>query len=136
MTTTDVIFAAFLQCETKAYLLGDGVRGARSEVSSLQQHLSKRYKQAATEWLKSDVQKPESVGRPSSRFRGKQGSYVFEPVIESADLRAQPDAVHQTTSKPNGQDVISAPVRFIRAEKPTRADKLLLAFDALAIDHA
>src|SRR5690242_2663891 len=31
MTITDVIFAAFLQCETKAYLLGEGVPGSQSD---------------------------------------------------------------------------------------------------------
>ena len=83
MTTTDAIFAAFLQCETKAYLLGEGVTGTRSEVGSPQQHLSNRYKQAAAEWLKLKVQKGESyVERPSSRIR-EQGSYVivFQPLI-------------------------------------------------------
>jgi hypothetical protein len=111
MTTTDVIFAAFLQCETKAYLLGEGVTGTRSEVGNLQQHLSNRYKQAAAEWLKLKVQKGESyVGGPSSRAR-EQGScvIVFEPLIESSELRAQPDAVYRTPSELGDQGIIKDP---------------------------
>jgi predicted RecB family nuclease len=132
MTTTDVIFAAFLQCETKAYLLGEGVAGARSEVDSLQQHLSNRYKRAAADWLKLKVQKGEPhVGRPSSLIR-EQGfsTIVFKPLIEASGLQAQPDAL---SSKLSDQSVGSTPVRFVRTEKLSRADKLLLAFDALAI---
>ena len=135
MTTTDVIFAAFLQCETKAYLLGEGVTGTRSEVGGLQQHLYNRYKQAAAEWLKLKIQKDESyVERPSSRVRKQRSDVIaFEPLIESSELRAQPDAVYRTPSELSDQGVMRTPVRFVRTEKLSRADKLLLAFDALAI---
>jgi predicted RecB family nuclease len=135
MTTTDVIFAAFLQCETKAYLLGEGVTGTWSEAGSLQQNLSNRYKQAVVEWLKVKVPNGEfSVERPSSRIR-EQATHVimFDPLIESSELRARPGAVYRVNSELSEQGFGSIPVRFIRTEKLSRVDKLLLAFDALAI---
>src|SRR5262245_22864634 len=111
---TDAIFAAFLQCETKAYLLREGANGIRSEVVSRQQDLASSFKQSASEWLKSSVGECECyIGTPSLQML-QQGRYlvVFDPLIASPDFRAQPDALWRMPWNSNAPDAVYSPVRF------------------------
>jgi hypothetical protein len=62
---TDAIFAAFLRCETKAYLLHEGATGTLSELDSWQLSLARKYKKSAFERLRSTVKENEFyVGTP------------------------------------------------------------------------
>lgn len=132
---TDATFEAFLHCETKAYLLHEGASGAQTEVGAWQQGPTHRFKQRAAEWLTSTVRDGEVyVGTPSLRMLG-QGSHqiVLGPLMESPELRAQPEALWRLPSASGSSDSRYSPVRFVRNEKVSRFDKLVLAFDALVL---
>jgi predicted RecB family nuclease len=135
MATTDTIFAAFLQCETKGYLLHEGASGTPPEASSWERSLASKFKQSALERLRSSIRESEFyTGTPSLRML-HQGRYqlVVAPLMASPELQTQPDALWRMPSDPDLPDALYVPLRFIRHEKLSTTDKLILAFDALAI---
>ena len=132
---TDATFAAFLHCETKAYLFREGATGTRSDVDSWQLRLARTFKESATEWLRSTVSDNECfVGMPPARIL-EQGLYriILDPLMETSEVRSQPDALWLMPSGLETSGVLYSPVRFIRHEKLSTIDKLMLAFDAIAI---
>src|SRR5215218_5747809 len=57
----------------------------------------------------------------------------MNPLIEVPELSARPHALEAVRSEHAAGGVTYHPVRFVPGEKVTRFDKLLLAFDALAV---
>jgi predicted RecB family nuclease len=53
--------------------------------------------------------------------------------METSELRSQPDALWLMPSGLEGSGGLYSPVRFIRHEKLSTIDKMMLAFDAIAI---
>jgi hypothetical protein len=133
---TDKAFEAFLRCETKTYLLQEGI-DRQSKFGSLDEGLSQHFKQSVAEWLRSSFGDDEVyVGTPSQRIL-KQGSHtiVLRPLIKSADLCTEPDALWRIPPVSGTRSFRYSPVRFVRNEKVSRFDKLILAFDAFALSR-
>src|SRR5246127_3145730 len=67
----------------------------------------------------------------------EQGSHriVLRPLIRSSDLCAEPDALWRMPLVPGDKSFRYSPVRFVRNEKVSRFDKLILAFHALALNR-
>jgi hypothetical protein len=132
---TDAAFEAFLHCDTKAYLLRESI-DSQSEFGVWEEGLSQQFKQRVSEWLRSSFGDDEVyVGTPSPRML-EQGSHriVLRPLIRSSDLRAEPDALWRMPPVSGATSFRYIPVRFVRNEKVSRFDKLMLAFDALALN--
>jgi len=133
---TDAVFEAFLHCDTKVYLLHESI-GSQSEFGVWGEGLSQQFKQRVSEWLRSSFGDDEVyVGTPSPRML-QQGSHriVLRPLINSSDLRAEPDALWRMPPVSGTATFRYSPVRFVRNEKVSRFDKLMLAFDALALNR-
>ena len=131
---TDAVFKAFLHCDTKAYLLHEGIDN-QSKFGVLEEGLSQQFKQRAAECLRSRFGDDEVyVGTPSQRTL-KQGSHriVLRPLIKSSDLSTEPDALWRMPLGSGASSFRYSPVRFVRNEKVSRFDKLMLAFDGLAL---
>jgi predicted RecB family nuclease len=134
-SVTDGTFAAFLHCETKAFLFNEGAAGTRSDVNSWELRRARAFKASATDWLRSTVSEKEYfVGMPPARIL-EQGLYqiILDPLMETSEVRSQPDALWLMPSGLEGSGVLYSPVRFIRHEKLSTIDKMMLAFDAIAI---
>jgi hypothetical protein len=94
-SVTDATFAAFLKCETKAFLLNEGAAGIRSDVNSWELRRAREFKASATNWLRSTVSDKEYfVGLPPARIL-EQGLYqvILDPLVEASEVRSQPDAL-------------------------------------------
>jgi predicted RecB family nuclease len=132
---TDAAFEAFLHCDTKAYLLHESIDN-ECKLGFSEDNIDKKFKQHVSEWLMSSFRNEIFVGTPSRPIL-KQGSHriILHPLIKSLDLSAKPDALWRTPSEPERHDFRYSPVRFVKNEKVSRFDKLLLAFDALALNH-
>ena len=131
---TDATFAAFLHCETKAFLFNEGAPGT-PDVNSWELRRARAFKASATDWLRSTVSDNEYfVGMPPARIL-EQGLYqiILDPLMETSEVRSQPDALWLMPSGLEGSGVLYSPVRFIRHEKLSTIDKMMLAFDAIAI---
>ncbi len=76
------IFAAFLECETKAYLLQQGIRGPTSETEALRQSLDAGFKLSASDRLRARVPEHDVfVGTPAPEtLRAGIYSLILEAV--------------------------------------------------------
>jgi predicted RecB family nuclease len=132
---TDAAFETFLHCETKAYLLHESI-DSQSKFGIWEEGLSQQFKQLVSEWLSPGGGDDEVyVGTPSQRML-EHGSHriVLRPVINSSELRAEPDALWRMSLASGSTSFRYSPVRFVRNEKVSLFDKLILAFDALALN--
>jgi predicted RecB family nuclease len=133
---TDAAFKAFLHCETKAYLLHESI-DSQPKFGISEEGLTEQFKQRVTERLRSNFGADEVyVGTPSQR-KLKQGSHtiVLRPLSKSADFRTEPDALWRMPPVSGATGFRYSPVRFVGNEKVSRFDKLMLAFDALALNQ-
>jgi len=133
---TDAAFEAFLHCNTKTYLLHESIDN-QSKFDVWEDSLGQQFKQRVSEWLRSSFGDDEVyVGTPSQRML-EQGSHriVLRPLIKSSDLRAEPDALWRMPPVSGATSFRYSPVRFVRNAKVSRFDKLMLAFDALALNR-
>jgi predicted RecB family nuclease len=129
------VFAAYLECETKAYLLQQGVPSPSTETQALRRVLEARFKRSALDSLQASVPEHEVlVGTPSREIlRAGRYSLILGPDLPFSHGVARPDAIERLLLPGGRTRVTYRPVRFCWAEKPTIADRLTLAFDALAI---
>jgi len=134
---TDAALKAFLHCDTKAYLLHESIDN-QSKFDVWEESLGQQFKQGVAQWLRSRFGEDKvCVGMPSRRML-EQGSHriVLRPLIKSSDLRAEPDALWRMPPVSGATSFWYSPVRFVRNEKVSRFDKLMLAFDALALNRS
>ncbi|WP_336490660.1 TM0106 family RecB-like putative nuclease [Methylobacterium nigriterrae] len=128
------IFAAFLECETKAYLLQQGAVGLTSDTEALRQSLDAEIKLRALERLRAGVPPREVfVGTlPPETLRAGIYSLVIDPDIPFSWGTGHPDALERLPLAGARARIIYRPIRCARNEKTNTADKLALAFDTLA----
>lgn len=134
---TSEIFARFLRCELEAYLHTREVIGADREFADWQHRSRDRYKQAALAVLRSRYSDEEiHVGMPPAAAL-KQGRWrlIVDGTVTTPTLCTYVDAAELAHSVPNGPSSYYRPIRFVPANKVDKSDKLLLAFDALAISR-
>jgi predicted RecB family nuclease len=134
---TSESFARFLRCELEAHLHLEGTSGADREFTDWQERCREHYKQAALAVLRSRYQNHETqVGiPPTGDLKRKRWPLIIDGIAESPELRARLDAVELARSPLNGTASSYRPIRFVSSEKVVRSDRLLLAFDALALSR-
>jgi predicted RecB family nuclease len=125
---TGEVFAAFLKCRYKAYLKFQGVAGEKSDYEQAQARLAAQYRAAATREL----------------VRRQQGAVVEAPPSLPDAIRAGPALITGVTVNDAGEscrlDALERvgmggtpsyrPVLFLRSDKVTADDRLLLGFGA------
>jgi predicted RecB family nuclease len=133
----DTVFAAYLRCETKAFLLLNAAAPTDPEIESWQQRIANSYKASASERLCTSVPEKETCrGMPSLRvFRERHYRLMLDPEISSPEVQIQAHALERISVSRKGADTAYRPVRFFPNEKLTSSDKLLTALDALALSR-
>jgi predicted RecB family nuclease len=131
------VFARFLRCALEADLHSRGIVGADREFGSWQRQCRDKYKQAASVALRSLHRDGQvHVGTPApSAIKAKRWGLIIDCIAESPEARVRLDAVElaQTTDRTGSSSYY--PIRFVPSERVANSDKLLLAFDALALSR-
>jgi len=137
MPVTREVFEAFLKCPTKSYLRSKNVVGVYSEFGEWQQHVQERFKQAACRQFCSSVPEDElHVGTPPLRaLEDRRYHVITDYAVDRPSIQSRLHALKLARSD-NDVGGPYIPIRFIPRETLTAADKLLLAFDALALSQA
>ncbi|HEV2864647.1 MAG TPA: IS66 family transposase [Pyrinomonadaceae bacterium] len=136
MVITEEIFGAFLKCETKSFLKLSGGVVYSNEFSEWQQHDAEAFREKCRYKLRSDFSDRERASASLLLASHKNGEarLLIDHVARSAGLQSNIHALERLSSssdrEKNGPFI---PIRFVPAEKVTTHDKLLLAFDALAL---
>ena len=135
---TEEVFEAFLNCETKASLILAREGESRTELDSSQRRFDEVYRRTCSNRLLADFKKDQSfVGSPATDDL-KSGKYqiVVGYRVEAQGVQAHIHALQRITSASKGNHNAYIPIRFTRSEKIKEMEKLLLAFDAVALSKA
>ena len=132
------LFARFLRCELEAYL--DDPRSHWKPIANLRtggRRSRDRYKQAALAVLRSRYSDDEiHVGMPAAAaLKQRRWRLIIDGIVETPMLRACVDAAELARSAQERSSSYYRPIRFTPADKVGKSDKLLLAFDALALSR-
>src|SRR3954447_26082323 len=134
---TAEVFARFIRCELEAYLHSRETLGADREFADWRYRSRDRYKQAALTVLQSRYSDNEiHVGMPvAAALKQRRWRLIIDGIAATPMLRACVDAAELARSAKNGHTSYYRPIRFAPADKVGKSDKLLLAFDALALSR-
>jgi predicted RecB family nuclease len=115
---TNEVFNAFLYCETKSYLKSLGNIGHQSEYIEWEQCRFEDFRKKCVEKLRSN---------------GGEDKYIFDRVLQAQELLSRPHALERFVNNAGKKHDDFSPIRFVPSEKPTKYDKLSLAFDMLVL---
>lgn len=130
---TDDIFAAYLKCETKAHLIAIETQLPPHHIHDWQVRLAADYKtECLTRLLSANSDHLCCDGTPSvGDLLRHTYNLVLNCTIGDDTLQAHVDALQ--LSPPGSTQSTYIPVLIVPHDTVTHADKLLLAFDALAL---
>jgi predicted RecB family nuclease len=131
------VFESFLQCETKSKLYFQGAVETDSEFKHWLRRQRDCFKEEGISRLRTMCQEHEFyVGTPPvEALKRKRWRIVADYIATSAEMWAHLDALELTPATLSRMASFYRPLRFVPSEKLTGADRLLLAFDALAISR-
>ena len=135
---TQESFMAFLKCQRKSRLLSEGAIGAQAEFCEWQRRSEDNYKELASARLCSSIPPNERyVGTPPAEpLRERRYRLIFDYAVGESDVHARLHALEVDCSQDRARHHCYIPIRFVPKEKVTASDKLMLAFDALALSRA
>ena len=129
------IFRDFLHCQLKAYLRVSGTSGKRSNYQTLEDALDRDYHSRAKEHLLASHASNTSVEMPPSLTQAMQQGHglILDATVASDRFTIRFDALVRAAAHAPASAPIYYPVLFLHRERPTKDDRLLLAFQALAV---
>jgi len=138
MPITEEILEAFLRCETKSYLYSQGAVGTKTEFSEWKRHVRETFKQTGWERLRSTVRRGEwYMGTPPLRvLQDRRYRLIIDYAAALPEIDFRLHALERIPSSSGASDYGYIPIRFVLSEKLTTSDKLLLAFDTIALSRA
>jgi len=133
MSIAQEIFEAFLKCPTKAYLYSARAVGIQSESREWQRHQQEEFKQTGWRRLRSSLRTGEWYEGTLPLQALEQRSYrlILDYKVVAPELHTRLHALE--LNPPVHQTYI--PIRFVPSERLATSEKLLLAFDALALSR-
>jgi predicted RecB family nuclease len=131
------IFEAYLKCPSKCWFLFLGNNGDANIYSDFVRNKNNTYRAAGLERLMATIQPSECVVKPSAPVNMKTATWLLavDFVAINEILESRLHAVERMPPDGQGKQVQLIPIRFIFANKLTKSDKLILAFDALVLSE-
>jgi predicted RecB family nuclease len=136
MLITEEIFQSFLQCETKSFLKLSNGAISSCEFSEWQRHVIGDYRTKCYIKLCPDFRHSECL--PSTpltqSLKNTECRLLINCLARSTEIQSNIHALERlSSSSGKAKHNPYVPVRFLPSEKVSKHDKLLLAFDALAL---
>src|SRR3954454_18585135 len=137
-TISATVFAAYLRCPTKAYLLAHGERPLGTFFTDMLDRISTAYRTAARERLGASVADFQSVGRLTSAAKPTSDRAVVFVDCETAsyalDIATRTRSDCKTRRGEPSPDYV--PVLFSAWDQSDQFHNLLVCFGALAVQQA
>jgi CRISPR/Cas system-associated exonuclease Cas4 (RecB family) len=137
MTITTDLIEAYLKCSTKCFLLSHGEVGTGNAYADWKRTKSGSFRREGIRRLIAGVAADKCVTSTSATesLRATQGQLATGFEARSQDLQCACHAVERIP--PLGRDRAAQfiPIRYVSHNKPTRDDKLLVAFDGLVLSE-
>jgi predicted RecB family nuclease len=137
MTITSDIVEAFLKCPTKCYLRSRGEVGTENAYANWARTQNESYRREGIKGLKPAAALGEFTIGPIGPQNLKKAEWRFakDCAVRAQRLETRLHAVERVPREALGKPTQFIPIRFISANKISRDDKLLLAFDALVLSE-
>lgn len=141
MNITSNVFEAYLKCPTKCWLRATAETPVGSSYSNWIIAHSHGYRSTETERLFAASPKEEVMHSPSiasikvAKWRLASNLAVLVK-IDLCALESEIHAVERLPAKGRGKSVQFIPIRFVFSNKPSKDDKMLLAFDAFTLSKS
>ena len=134
-TLTSRLFEDYLNCPTKCFLHASLEKETENTYANWAETLNQSYRREGLTRLASGFS-PEHVAVDLSiakQLASVSWQLTINLVVRANNLEANIDAVERLLPRSRDEAVRLVPIRFISANKLTRNNKLILAFDALAL---
>jgi predicted RecB family nuclease len=135
---TEEIFEAFLNCPTKAFLYSNHAeKEANTDLTECQRCRREEFKEKSRERFLSTFQANECyIGTPPlEALRKPCYRAILDFAAVAPGICSHVHALEGSSPSTGAVDYSYLPVRFVCHEKLSASDKLLLAFDALALSR-
>jgi predicted RecB family nuclease len=132
---TNDIFVSFLHCKRKSFLLAAGITGRPTDIETVLVDLGHIYRRQALEGFLAKYREQDVLrDTPHLKAALKRKPQVIVNATASADgLSSLIHAAERMKGMDHVGASVYAPVLFILNETVSRVDRLLLAFNALAL---
>jgi len=132
---TSELFKAFLNCPTKCYRLSKGERGVGNSFADWLAVQKGKYKDEGFNRLAANARTKEyDTGHLDvAGLKSGEWQFVINCVVTANDWESRLDAIERSARPKPGKRLDLVPIRFVRSNKVTIEDKLLVAFDALIL---
>jgi predicted RecB family nuclease len=132
---TNETFVSFLHCKRKAFLRAAGVTGQPPDIQMTLLDLGKVYQRQALEaFLRGSCADRVAYEPPSlKKALRKRPQLIVNVNVETDGLSSLIQIAEQIGRTARRGTPVYAPILFVLSETVSRADKLLLAFNALAL---
>ncbi|MHC1766174.1 MAG: TM0106 family RecB-like putative nuclease [Verrucomicrobiia bacterium] len=136
MKITSKMLAAFLRCPTACYLCAIGRPRGSSRYAKWVRARQEAYQKRALGWLREQKPDAELVVAPSTEnLKASTWTCALDLHVQTENTESDLHAVERLRSGRAGQRAEFIPIRFVAGNKLTRSDRLVLAFDALALSQ-
>ncbi len=137
MAITSELVETFLKCPTKCFLLSCGKAETGNAYAAWVRTKNNFFRIEGIKRLVAGVAPDKCVtGRPAMEIlKPAQWRLAIDFTVESQNLQCSYHAVEQILPAGRGRTVQFVPIRFMFSNKLTRADRLLLAFDACVLSE-
>ncbi len=134
---TSKLFEAYLDCPTKCYFLFIGEIATGNDFTIWDENLKKSYRLNGIQRLV-DIQPGGIViGHSDPRnWKNESWHFTLNHILQTGNIEATLHAVQRITLERSTKSTTFVPIHFVRKNKLSRVDKLIAAFDALAISRA
>jgi predicted RecB family nuclease len=138
MIVTSYLFDAYLKCATKCWLRSRDESGAGNNYADWVKTRTGSYGSTGIKLLMDGVVQNDRVVEPSSAENLKTAALrsAANIVVQAQNLQSHIHSVDRALSEDGDKPVEFVPIRFVANNKLTKNDKLLLAYDTLALSEA
>lgn len=134
MKITCQFFAAYLKCPTKCWLRCNGDKPTGNAYAEWLATQNDSYREQGAKRLMADVSADECTTAPVvKRFKTAKWRLAIDIPVQTVDLETRLHAVERVSPVGRGHAAQFIPIRFVFLNKLDRHDRLLLAFDAVAL---
>ncbi len=134
LSVTSRLFEAYLACPTKCYLQFKGEVGAGSDYTTWAAKRAESYcRNGIHELTAAHPLELGSGSLESGRWKNASWHFALDQIVRSQDLETSLKVVQRITSKETKLSFQLAPIRFVPDNKLSNSDKMVAAFEALAL---
>ena len=137
MTVTADLIEAYLKCPTKCFLLSRGEVGAGNAYADWARTKSTSFRREGVRRLIAGVAADKCVTSMSATesLRVAQWQFAIDSEARSQNLQCACHALKCIPSLGRDRAAQFMPIRYVSRNKPTRDDKLLVAFDGVVLSE-